>query len=150
MYRRTTVAVALATLFALSGCIGFPGANTATPASTPTPVETTPLVEAGDAEYPHDVVVDNSLDEDVTLTITVEQTTHVLYRRNHTVAAGADRTVAGITRVSLPEDERQLRISATNERGGSANVTVPVSNCLGDVIFFYDDAGALDATYSIC
>lgn len=149
MHRRTTIALALTTLFALGGCIGFPGANPTTPVSTPTPVDTTPLVDDGDVEYPHDIVVENSLAEGATLTITVEQTTHTLYRTTHTVPAGADATVAGITRVSLPEDERQLRISATDERGGSATVTVSVSDCLGDVIFFYD-AGDLQATYSIC
>lgn len=152
MHRRTYLATTIAAAASLGGCARLPAASvpstpegdtSGTPASDP-------LVESGSGNYPHDVRVDNSLDRDVTLTVTVDRSDARVYRRSHAVAAGTEAVVAGVTAETLPRDDRSLTVTAVDSDGQSATVEVSVSDCLGNVVFYYDPDGALASTYSIC
>lgn len=131
-----------------------PAGTTSTPVgTTPTPVGTTPIVDDAAVDYPHEIVVANSLVEALALTVSVERDGTVLYREEHAVPAGADTTVAGITRENRPEGSRSLTVEAVeavDASGQSASVQVTVTDCLGDVVFSFGEQGDLQGTYSIC
>jgi hypothetical protein len=94
--------------------------------------------------------VESSFDQTVELTISVAHRGSVIYRTAHSIPPGADTTVAGITRTTLPEGERSLTITGTDERSQTTSVNVTVTECLGNVRFLYTDTGGLESTYSIC
>lgn len=144
MNRRTYLAATGAGLASLGGCLGLPAS------SSGTPTERHPLVDSGAADYPHDIRVENSLDRDVTVTVTVDREGREVYRGSHAVAAGTDAVVAGITVETLPADARSMTVAAVDAAGRSAAVEVSVSGCLGNVVFFYGADGTLESTYSIC
>lgn len=108
------------------------------------------LVVSGDGEYPHEIRVENMLDRDVTLTITVHREDTRMYQDKHTVTAQTDATVAGITKKSLPEDSRSVTVSGTDSEDDTASVNVLISECLGNIVFFYRSEEKLQVTHSIC
>lgn len=144
MNRRTLLAGFVGGAVALSGCTTFTGSR-----STPTTVSG-PLVTADGGAAPHAITVDNSLDRDVTLTVVVAREGEAVYNDTTTVTAGTKRIVAGITVATLPADARSMTVRADDDEDGQATVEVSVSDCLGDVVFFYRDDGTLDSTYSTC
>jgi hypothetical protein len=146
MERRAYLAAVAGGTAASAGCATLPRLETTTPA----PVTDGSVVQSGEGDYRHRIIVDNSLQRAVTLTIAVEREDALLYRETHTVAAGTQRTVAGIDRESLPEGSRGLTVAATSSQEASAGVEVNVTDCLGSVVFYFDSAGELQATYSIC
>ena len=90
------------------------------------------------------------LDRDVTLTITVHREDTRMYQDKHTVTAQTDATVAGITKKSLPEDSRSVTVSGTDSEDDTASVNVLISECLGNIVFFYRSEEKLQVTHSIC
>lgn len=144
----------------LTGCLSegeraAPDSTTTSspPSQSPTagrPSETDPLVVSEAGDYPHAIRVENTLERDVTLNITVSRGGTQKYKESHTVAAQTDEVVAGLTEKSLPEDSRSVTVTATDSNDRSANVEVSVSDCLGNIVFFYGEDGALESTYSLC
>lgn len=143
MKRRALLAGGGLAVGSLAGCLGLTGGGTPTPPGSG-------LIQPGAGDYPHDIYVHNALDRDVTLTLAVDQLGTEIYRREHTVAADTGAVVAGITRETLPEGERQLAVTATLPSGQSSRVEVDVTDCLGSVDFSVDSDGGLRSTYSIC
>lgn len=145
MHRRPFLATAFAGLTTLGGCAG--GAPGSSPTRTAAPDS---IVASGAGAYPHEVHVDNALDREVTLTVVVDRRGTEIYREARTVAPATDAVVAGITVESLPRESRSLTVSATDASGDAASVDVSVSDCLGDVVFYFESGEGLQATYSIC
>lgn len=151
----TRVVVVAAAFLVLSGCSGLAGAPTAdgTP-TTPTETATHPvqsaLVEAGSDDYPHEIYVENDLADPVTITVAVERNGTGIFQNETTVPAETDAVVAGFTRTTLPDGDRTVTVSATDHRGATESVQVAIDPCLGDVLFFYEDDGTFEGTYSIC
>lgn len=143
MKRRALLAGVGLAVGSLTGCLGSIGEG------TPTPPDSR-LIQPGPGDYPHDIYVHNALDRDVTLTLAVDQLGREIYRREHTAVADTGAVVAGITRETLPEGERELAVTATLPSGRSSRVEVVVTDCLGSVDFSIDSDGGLQSTYSIC
>ena len=131
----------------MMGCLG--GAEGPAPES-PSPSEAEDTVRPGDDDYPHPIRVDNSLKREVILTITVAREGTQIYQESHTVAEGSDVVIAGITEVSLPEDSRSVSVTASESSGGDVTVDVSVSDCLGEIVFYFGTSESLEATYSTC
>lgn len=145
--RTRAVTLTVAVLLALSGCSAVPDSQSP---STPTETPTDSLVEAGPGEHAHDIRVTNSLADDVAMTVTVERNGTEVFRDASTVPADSNAVLAGFNRMTLPEDDRTVTVTATDERNRSASVRVSIYDCLGDVEFFYGAEGDLQGTYSIC
>lgn len=112
--------------------------------------DTGPLVTSGDGNYPHEIRVDNMVDRGVTVIITVNRDGSEVYNETHEIAAQTQRVVAGFTENSLPKDTRSVTVTATSGNGQSTDVDVSISDCLGDIVFFYRSNGKLESTYSTC
>ena len=131
----------------LTGCLG--GGEGSTPES-PSPSEAADIVRPGDGDYPHPIRVDNSLEREVILTISVAREGTQIYQESHTVAEGADVVVAGITEASLSEDSRSVSVTASESFSEDVTVDVSVSDCLGEIVFYFGTSESLEATYSSC
>ena len=141
MQRRTVLAGVLATL---GGCASIDLSGEETPGSD------APPVQAGPAEYPHAIIVENGLDRAVTLDLRVEREGSTIYDRSHEVRSSAEETVAGFTRVAFPPDRRYVTVRAATADGGSASVGVSVTDCLGDVVVSVSAGSGPRLTYSVC
>ncbi len=164
MKRRTMLgALGSAAVVGFTGCLS--GDETASPDSaspsetdspspsetdSPSPSEADNLVVSGPGDYPHSIRIDNSLEHEVTLTITVAREDAQLYQESHTVTERSDVVVAGITEESLPEDSRPVSITARDSSGNDTSVNVSVSDCLGNIVFYFEASGTVESTYSIC
>lgn len=156
MKRRTMLgALGSAAVVGFTGCLS--GDETASPDSdspsetdSDSPSETDNLVVSGAGDYPHSIRIDNSLEHEVTLTITVAREDAQLYQESHTVTERSDVVVAGITEESLPEDSRPVSITARDSAGNDTSVNVSVSDCLGNIVFYFEASGTVESTYSIC
>lgn len=117
----------------------------------PTSVEGSGLVVDGPGPFPHGIVVDNSLDRAVTLTLTVDTADGArLYRRTHTVDPRTERVVAGFTEQTASSDRRSVRVTVALADGDTASIEFRVDDCHGDVVVFFDDTGDVQLTYSVC
>ena len=141
MQRRTVLAGVLA---ALGGCASIDLSGEETPGSD------APPVQAGPAEYPHAIIVENRLDRAVTVNLRVERDGTTIYDRSHEVRSGAEKTVAGFSRVAFQPDRRYVTVRAATPDGGSASVGVSVTDCLGDVVVTLKPGGTPKVTYSVC
>ena len=140
-------ALGSASVVGLSGCLG---GTEDPPSDSPSSSEADDLVVSGSGDYPHPIRVDNSLEREVTLTITVAHEGAQIYQESHTVAERSDVVVAGITEVSLPENSRSVSVTASESSGNTASVNVSISDCLGEIVFYFGASGTLESTYSIC
>ncbi|NEU58784.1 hypothetical protein [Halorussus sp. MSC15.2] len=125
----------------------FAGCNEST---SPKTTVSGSLVESGAGDYPHKIRIDNSLDHDVTVTVTVKRDSSKVYQETHTVAAQMSRTVAGITKTRLAGNDQSVTVIAKDTTGQSTEITASVSNCLGNIIFFFNSDEELNSTYAIC
>lgn len=141
MYRRTFLGTTTAVMGSFAGCSKF---------LPPKTTDSDSLVESGSKNHPHEIQIDNSLDHDVIIIITVKRGNVKVYQEKHTVTAQTRSTVAGITEAELAGNDQSVTVIAEDATGQSTVVTTSVSNCLGNIIFFYDSDGKLESTYSIC
>lgn len=140
--KRRTVLVATAAT--LAGCATFGPSDGDAPGGEP------PLVQAGSADYPHAIRVDNSLDRPVAITLTVEHDESTMYEGRHEMDAGVEAVVAGFTRETFPADRQYVTVTATTADGLAGSVGVSVTDCLGNVVVTFTEDGAPWLTYSIC
>lgn len=134
--------VAAVTGVAFAGC----ASRDSTAATT---TQSSSVVYAGPGSRSHDIRVDNSRDHEVDVTIVVTHDDADVYRDEHTVDAGVERVVAGFGKESGTPERPTVMVSASDSTDQTASVEVTVSECLGNVVFYYED-GELQATYSIC
>lgn len=118
------------------------------PTTTVSPV-TSALVESGTGDYPHEIRVLNKTGQRMTLTLTVERDDELLYRKTHTVPKATEQTIAGITRTSLPREEREIRISATLD-GQTRSISIRIDDCTGDSLITISSPDDFEITYSVC
>ena len=146
MNRRIYLTAVGTSVASLAGCAGPGDSGRATTAA---PVDTG-LVASHPGPYPHDIRVENTRGRPVQLTLTVERDDALLYRKTHEVTPGSDAVIAGFVRETLPPDERTVRITVETADGATQHVEVSITDCLGNVVVFFDESGDLQLTYSIC
>ncbi len=156
MKRRTMLgALGSAAVVGFTGCLSddetaSPDSPSPSKTNSPSPSKSDDLVVSGAGDYPHPIRIDNSLDHEVSLTITVAREGTQLYQESHTVTERSDVVVAGITKESLPEDSRPVSVTASDSSGNDTSVNVSVSDCLGNIVFYFEASETLESTYSIC
>ena len=108
------------------------------------------LVKDGPGEYPHEILAANSSKESMELMITVEFEDEQIHEGTFTVSSGAEETVMGITKKSLPDGEDNIVLRATTADGQETTTGHDVNECLGNFLIGYTEDEELDSTYSIC
>lgn len=137
---------------ALSGCINqgnqSPSDSSETETSASSPTETTALVVTGDGDYPHPIRVENTLNRSVSLIISVERDGMTVYQDEHTVDSQSEKVVASITKSSLPENSRSVTVTASEAKGRTTSVTVPISASVWYIRLYYGSNETLQSTYA--
>jgi len=109
-----------------------------------------PLIKDGPGKYPHKIRATNSSKESTELTVTVELEDEQIHEGIFTVSSGAEKTLMGITKKSLPDGEDSIVLRATTADGQETTMGRNVNGCLGNFLIVYTEDRELNSTYSIC